>query len=398
VLDQRIFRRVVANASGPACVEVEVSRDDGAAERYTGRLLLDAMGSTSPLALQRFAGQPFGGVCPTVGTVAAGFAAGDAPDEHNPRVGDILVSVADAQRGQQYMWEGFPGRGDQLTVYLFYYDTIGGWRTGDRGWGIGDGSLSRQPPPAIPHPPSPNLIQLFEDYFALLPTYKRLGSGFRHLKPVYGYIPARHSVQRQEAPLLRGVLPIGDSAAQQSPLTFCGFGSHVRNLHRTTALLEEALRLDLLEPYHLCAISPYQVNASLNWIFSRFMQPWRAPGDVNILQNVFLMVLNDLGEDLAQRFFRDQMRWSDYHRMILGMFRRHPQIVLKAWHVLGPGGIRRWVADYLTYSGAALLAAGGRRIGPGGRLALARVGELLAPPLGLRLRARYAEWRAMGWV
>src|SRR5262245_31981591 len=47
VLDRRIFRRVVANASGPACVEVEVSREDGAAERYTGRLLLDGMGSTS---------------------------------------------------------------------------------------------------------------------------------------------------------------------------------------------------------------------------------------------------------------------------------------------------------------------------------------------------------------
>ena len=23
------------------------------------------------------------------------------------------------------MWEGFPGRGDELTVYLFYYDTVG---------------------------------------------------------------------------------------------------------------------------------------------------------------------------------------------------------------------------------------------------------------------------------
>ena len=35
----------------------------------------------------------------------------------------------------------------------------------------------------------PSLMQLFEDYFALLPTYKRPGPGFRHHKPVYGYIP-----------------------------------------------------------------------------------------------------------------------------------------------------------------------------------------------------------------
>jgi lycopene cyclase CruA len=393
VLDRRVFRRVVASASGPVRVEVEVEREDGAAECYSGRLLLDGMGSASPLALRRFGGQPFAGVCPTVGTVAAGFAAGDAPDEHNPRVGDILVSVADAQRGQQYIWEGFPGRGDELTVYLFYYDTLQSQVASHRSQVI----CAQQPAPCDLRP-APSLMQLFEDYFELLPTYKRPGPGFRHLKPVYGYIPARHSVRRQEAPLLRGVLPIGDSAAQQSPLTFCGFGSHIRNLSRTTALLDEALRRDLLDPRHLRAIGPYQVNVSLNWVFSRFMQPWRAPGDVNTLQNNFLAVLNDLGEDLAQRFFRDQMRWSDYHRMIWGTFRRHPQIVLKAWRVLGPSGIRRWIADYLTYSGAALLAAGGRWLGLGGRLALARVGERLTPSLGLRLRARYAEWRAMGWI
>jgi lycopene cyclase CruA len=240
-------------------------------------------------------------------------------------------------------------------------------------------------------------MQLFEDYFALLPSYKRPGPDFRHIKPVYGYIPARHSLRRQEAPLLRGVLPIGDSAAQQSPLTFCGFGSHIRNLDRTTTLLHQALRHDLLEPRHLRAISPYQVNASLNWVFSRFMQPWGAPDDVNALQNIFLAVLNELGEDLARRFFRDQMRWGDYHRLVLGMFRRHPQIAGKAWRVLGPAGIRRWVADYLVYSGAALQAAGGRRLGPAGRLALERIARL-SPALGLRLKARFAEWRAMGWI
>ncbi|MFL5803979.1 MAG: hypothetical protein ACJ8CR_19820 [Roseiflexaceae bacterium] len=241
-------------------------------------------------------------------------------------------------------------------------------------------------------------MQLFEDYFALLPTYKRPGPGFRHLKPVYGYIPARHSARRQDAPLLRGVLPIGDSAAQQSPLTFCGFGSHIRNLDRTTSLLHAALGQELLEPQHLRWISSYQANVSLNWVFSRFMQPWDAPGDVNSLQNIFLAVLKDLGEDLARRFFRDQMRWSDYHHIILGMFRHHPRIIVIAWRVLGPAGVRRWVGDYLTYSAAALLAAGGRRLGVGGRLALVCLGERFSPALGLRLRARFAEWRAMGWL
>ncbi|GAB4202590.1 MAG: hypothetical protein OHK0022_25940 [Roseiflexaceae bacterium] len=380
VLDRRAFQRVWAAEGGPSRVGVEVKREDGATERYTARLLLDGMGSISPLALRRFAGQPFAGVCPTVGTVVAGLAQGDAPDEHNPQIGDILLSVAHAQRGQQYMWEGFPGRHDELTIYLFYYDT-----------------LARRPGPLVSGQQPPDLMQLFEDYFALLPDYKRPGPEFRHLKPVYGYIPARHSVRRQEAPLLRGVLPIGDSAAQQSPLTFCGFGSHVRNLARTSGLLDQALRHELTKPDLLRLISPYQVNVSLNWVFSRFMQPWDGREDVNRLQNIFLGLLNELGHGLAQRFFRDQMRWGDYHRMVLGMFVRHPQIVLTAWRVLGLGGAVQWAGDYLAYSREAALAALGHRLKASQRKALTGALGRLSPALAFRLRARFAEWHAMGW-
>jgi lycopene cyclase CruA len=410
ILDWRAFRSVVVSASGQVGVRVEVARGDGTIEWHSARLLLDGMGSASPLTIQRFDGQPFAGVCPTVGTVASGFAVGSADDEHNPRIGDILISVAHAQRGQQYMWEGFPGRGDELTVYLFYYDTLVVHHSECGGWILKRGLRPPFNPPRClirwilkrelrpPLEPPPCLMQLFEDYFALLPTYKRPGIGFRHLKPVYGYIPARHGVRRQEPPLLRGVLPIGDSAAQQSPLTFCGFGSHVRNLGRTTALLHHALRHDLLGPTHLRPIGAYQVNVSLNWVFSRFMQPWGAPDDVNRLQNIFLSVLNDLGEELARRFFRDQMRWGDYHRMILGIFRRHPRIALIAWRVLGPSGVRQWIADYLIYSRAALLAWCVRWLGPSARSALAQNIGRAAPALELRLHARFAEWRVMGWI
>jgi lycopene cyclase CruA len=390
VLDRRAFRRVVASDGGPVRVLVELEHEDGVLEQHSAQLLLDGMGSGSPLALRRFGAAPFAGVCPTVGTVAAGFAAGSAPNEHNPRIGDILVSVAHAQRGQQYMWEVFPGRGDELTVYLFYYDTL----TKDER----RKTEADIPSSSVLRPSSVNLMQLFEDYFALLPTYKRPGPKFRHLKPAYGYIPARHSLRRQEAPLLRGVLPIGDSAAQQSPLTFCGFGSHVRNLPRTTALLDQALRGQLLGPEQLRPISAYQANVSMNWVFSRFMQPWATPEDVNRLQNAFLAVLSDLGADLARRFFRDQMRWGDYHRMVLGMFRRYPAIVGIAWRVLGFGGVVRWVADYLAYSRAGLAAWCGRRLGAGGRAALALGLGRMLPALGLRIAARFAEWRAMGWM
>jgi lycopene cyclase CruA len=374
LLDGRAFRRLTVSSSEPLRVAVEVERVGSAApEVYTARLLLDGMGSTSPLALLRFAGQPFAGVCPTVGTVVSGLEHGPAPDQHDPTLGDILITVADAQpSGQQYMWEGFPGRNDELTVYLFYYDQVG----------------------KTAH----SLLALFEDYFALLPTYKRPGPAFRHLKPVYGYIPARHSLRAQEAPLLRGVLPVGDSAAQQSPLTFCGFGSHLRNLHRTTSLLDYALRHELTSPASLAPISSFQVNVSLNWVFSRFMKPWQHAHGVNELQNVFLAVLDTLGHDLAVRFFRDQMRWGDYHRMILGTFASYPQIVAIAWRVLGPHGVAQWVADYASFSLAALPASAGRALGRRGRFAAWRLAEQCSPALALRMRAAFCHWQAMGWL
>jgi lycopene cyclase CruA len=370
------FTGVVVNAVGPTRVVVQGQRSDGTTQHYEARLLLDGMGTISPLSLQRFAGRPFAGVCPTVGTVASGFVEGSAPDEHNRHLGDILLTVADAQRTQQYMWEGFPGRDDELTIYLFYYDTL-------------------LPGLPVDARPTPTLLDLFEDYFALLPTYKRSTDAVHHHKPVYGYIPARHSLRRLEAPLLRGVVPIGDAAAQQSPLTFCGFGSHVRNLTRTADLLTVALAADLTDPDALRHVTPYQVNVSLNWVFSRFMQPWgEADDDVNRLQHHFMGVLSRYGTAFATRFFRDEMRWSDYHKMVLGMFFAYRPIVGIAFRVLKWAGVRQWIADYGRYSWAALMAAGGRMLGVA---RLRRWAPYLPARMRLALLATLEEWRVMGW-
>lgn len=81
------------------------------------------------------------------------------------------------------------------------------------------------------------------------------------------------------------------------------------------------------------------------------------------------------------------------------MFWRYPPIVLVALRVLGWGGVRQWVADYLAYSWAALGAWLGVR--PPGRGRAGRASDwawATAPGLGLRLRARFDEWRAMGWL
>jgi lycopene cyclase CruA len=371
ILDRQSFRGVQSSAEG---VAVEIMGDDGAARTIRARLLLDGMGATSPLAFQRYGAAPFAGVCPTVGTVVSGLERGAGPGLHDAEVGDILVSVADAQCGRQLIWEGFAGHDDQLTVYVFYYDRV--------------------PAADAPHA----LLDLFEAYFALLPTYKRPAANFRHHKPVYGFIPARHTQRRVTAPPLPGVLQIGDAAAQQSPLTFTGFGSHLRNLDRTTSLLDYALRHDLLEPRWLQEISAYQANVALHWVFSRFMQPWGRANDVNQIQNVFARVLNDLGVEVAQRFFKDQMRWGDYGRIVNHTLAVYRPIISTALAVLGPRDTLRWIVDYLRFSRAALAARTGNRLDEEQWFALEKIVELVHPGWRFKLRSRRAEWRVMGWV
>ncbi|GAC1534136.1 MAG: hypothetical protein NVS2B7_01980 [Herpetosiphon sp.] len=377
ILDQHAFERVWAHATRGVAVEVRDSA--GTLHRYGARLLVDGMGASSPLAFQRYAGQPFAGICPTVGTVVRGLERGSGPQQHDPEVGDILISVDHAQRGRQLIWEGFAGRDDDLTVYVFYYDLV---------------APRRRPISAQRH----SLLELFEDYFALFATYKRPGPTFRHVRPVYGFIPARHTERQTTTLPLRGVLPIGDASAQQSPLTFCGFGSHVRNLQRTTGLLQVALEQDLIDPEMLQFISAYQANVALNWVFSRFMQPWRSRVDVNRLQNVFARVLNELGPDVAVRFFKDQMRWGDYGRIVNHTLAVYRAIIPTTLEVLGARQTIQWIADYLRFSRSAALATVGRATGPRRWHSFVRTLELWQPRWAFRMRAAWAEWEAMGWA
>src|SRR4029079_5541461 len=117
--------------------------------------------------------------------------------------------------------------------------------------------------------PRQSLLALFEQYFTLLPTYRAPGPGFAHLRPVYGYIPARHG--RRGVTAARGLISLGDAAAGQSPLTFCGFGSNTRSLPRVSRALHAALERDRLEERHLPHIGPQQDNLRPTWTFARLM-------------------------------------------------------------------------------------------------------------------------------
>ena len=231
-----------------AGVTVDVTYAGGESHSYAGRLLIDGMGSTSPIACQLNCGRPFSLVCPTVGTVARGYKMGNAPHSVNPEVGEVLVTTEDARNGRQLIWEAFPGKEDQVAIYLFYYA-----EAGDR----------------------VDLLELFDDFFQLLPGYKDT-STVEMLKPVYGFIPAGYNIslpwQRQQKVLAYDrVLSLGDAAAFQSPLTFCGFGSYVRNLRRITALLALALQHNCLRAEDLNGIRASEAVPAVARAFSKFM-------------------------------------------------------------------------------------------------------------------------------
>ena len=372
VLDFRALERVSISQSGPVRAVVEVTDREGRAEAFGARLVVNALGSISPLSLELQGGHPFDGVCPTVGTTASGFKLGSGSHEVESDLGDVLLSVAHAQKGRQLIWEGFPGRGDEMTVYLFYYDLVEPARA--------DGQ---------------SLLDLFEDYFELLPTYKDITPDFAHLKPVYGYIPARHHRPNGSASQ-RGIISVGDATSPQSALTFCGFGSQVRNLPRLTRLLSFALDHELLEEKQLRLIGAHQSNISLVWVFSRFMQPFRPdqrPDDVNRMMNVFCAALRDIGPDLTRRFFQDRFNWRDYTRLILTTAWRSPRVFPFTLEVLGMRGIGHWFTDYLKFSRESLLRTLYKKLSTGRR---DRLEKRLPPTLALQVAARREEWDASG--
>jgi hypothetical protein len=56
------------------------------------------------------------------------------------------------------------------------------------------------------------------------------------------------------------ILPIGDSAGGQSPVSFGGFGAMIRHLKRLTFGIDEALKVDSLDKNALALLQPYQPN------------------------------------------------------------------------------------------------------------------------------------------
>lgn len=305
---------------------------DGGDRQVTGRLLVDAMGTASPIAWQLNGGRAFDSVCPTVGAVIDG---GFEPSVWDSRYGDVLNSHGDISRGRQLIWELFPGQGNELTFYLFHYHQV--------------------------HPDNPgSLLEMYEDFFTILPEYRRCNlDQLVWKKPTFGYIPGYFS-QGDSDRRIGGdrLIALGDAASLQSPLVFTGFGSLVRNLARLTELLDTALRHNLLQAKHLNQIRAFQSNIAVTWLFSKgmmvptgkFLQPYQ----VNAMLNTFFGIL--AGEDpaLADRFIKDRAGWLPFNRMALRAAWQNPSLLLWIWELAGAKDLLRWLGSYVSFTLSAL--------------------------------------------
>ncbi|MEA5468395.1 flavin-dependent dehydrogenase [Spirulina sp. 06S082] len=305
----------------------------GKERQATGRLLMDAMGTASPIAWQLSNGRAFDSVCPTVGAV---IEKGFAPGVWDSTYGDVLNSHGDISRGRQLIWELFPGEGEELTVYLFHYHQI--------------------------HPDNPgSLLEMYEDFFTILPEYRRCNMDeLVWKKATFGYIPGHFSIgSGDRAVAFDRLLAIGDAASLQSPLVFTGFGSLVRNLGRITNLLHTALKHDLLEKQHLNQIRAYQSNIAVTWLFSKGMMvptgQTLPPQRVNAMLNTFFGLLANEPPEIADTFIKDKFNWLTFNRLAIKAALMNPLLIVWIWKQSGTEDFIRWIGSYLTFTLEAIL-------------------------------------------
>lgn len=335
ILDRTEFRRGYLQPDG---ITLELRQLDHPDQQETiwirSRLLVDAMGTASPVAQQLNRNRAFDSVCPTVGAV---IKSGFEPGVWDYNLGDILASHGDISRGRQLIWELFPGPDQELTFYLFHYHEV--------------------------NPDNPgSLLEMYEDFFQILPEYRRCDlEALEWKKATFGYIPGRFDRgERTQSLDYDRVLTLGDAAAMQSPLSFTGFGSLVRNSPRLADLMDTALRHDLLTAPDLYRIRAYQGNSAVTWLFSRGMMvptgQTLSPERINATLNSFFGIMTTESPEVVDDFIKDRAGWVPFNRMALKTAAQTPQVLAWIWQAVGFQGFREWIPTYLAYTRSALLA------------------------------------------
>ena len=299
---------VDAHGAGADAVRVGWRDKHGARGELAARVMIDARGSSSPYATADL-------VCPTVGGVLRGLRAGSGPREVDHGVGDILVTTehADVDLGRQHVWEGFPGRSGEVTVYLFYYARSEG-------------------------APKDALARLYARFFETLGSYKEGDATL--VRPTFGYIPGwSRLAPAPRAPSQRIVL-VGDAAARHSPLTFCGFGSMLRSFQPAARSIASAVEEGRAPPRD---VVPEDAVHSWTGALAAVMASGALAGPkLNGLLDAAFGVLEEMGNDDFADLLKDRMDGRRFTEFLRRTGARHPVVYREVMRALGPMAAARW--------------------------------------------------------
>jgi lycopene cyclase CruA len=299
---------VTAHAEGRDAVALAVSTGPGSPPRtLIAKILVDARGASSPFATADL-------VCPTVGGVLEGLEEGEDEARIQPDVGEILATTEGIEDGRQHIWEAFPGRRGEVTVYLFYY--------------------------ALADAPGASLLSLYARFFERMPRYKR--GAFRLVRPTFGFIPGWSRLTRAPSPPGRRVVLVGDAAARHSPLTFCGFGSALRSF----APLGEAIaRAVATGSAHEGALEDAPIHAGTGALARLMCTPSRSPAranDLNALLDTAFSTLHGMGDEAYGALLRDEMSPRDFIHFLRVTAARRPSVYRDVLGNLEIGALGRW--------------------------------------------------------
>ncbi|MRG94231.1 lycopene cyclase [Polyangium spumosum] len=295
---------IVAHGEGPAGVALATS----AGATLSARIFVDARGASSPLATADL-------VCPTVGGVLSGLEEGEAEDQIRPDVGEILATTEGVEEGRQHIWEAFPGKSGEVTVYLFYY-ALGG-------------------------APGASLVSLYARFFEKMSAYKR--GDFRLVRPTFGFIPGWSRLGPGPAHGQRVVL-VGDAAARHSPLTFCGFGSALRSFEGVAASITRAAE----QPEGRGAsVSPgdapiHKGTGALAWLMATPPKEPARAWELNDLLDTAFATLADMGDEAYGALLRDEMSAKDFVRFLRTVAGKRPRVYRDVLGRLRLFGLGRW--------------------------------------------------------
>jgi lycopene cyclase CruP len=324
LLENTAFKSATVHPDG-----IEVAVGEQAITTIKARLLIDAMGHFSPIIQQVRNGAKPDAVCVVVGSCGSGF------PENN--TGDLIYSFTPIINHCQYFWEAFPAK-DGRTTYMFSYLDA--------------------------DPARPSLEYFMDEYLRLLPEYQGVELEKLEFKRfLFGFFPA-YKNSPIKLPFNR-ILPVGDSAGGQSPVSFGGFGAMVRHLKRLTQGIDEALKVDRLNCQDLALLQPYQPNISVTWLFQQTMSVEVGkevnPEQINNLMDGVFAVMDRLGDDVLKPFLQDVIQFAPLAKTLPLV---NPKLVLPLLPQIGINSLVSWLVHYFNLALYSGLYRGGKLAQP----------------------------------